>query len=87
MDPDVVKKRLVARDSVVPATEPSISQLSRAYLALQNESGSASVSAHNAFLRELGLLELDFTKIELVVNICKEEIAQYVKLEDDIGKL
>jgi len=45
-----------------------------------------SVSAHNAFLRELGLLELDFTKIELVVNICKEEIAQYVKLEDDIEK-
>jgi len=86
MDVELARQRLVAHDSVVPSSAPSVAQCTRSFLSLQGESGVGAEAARNAFVRELGRLELDYAKLELAVARCEEEVRQYGQTGEEIDQ-
>jgi hypothetical protein len=87
MDTEAVHKRLVARDTVVPASAASTLNVARAYTALQNEESDVGVAqAHNVLLKELARVELDYAKLAVLLSLRDEESKHYLGIEKEIEK-
>ncbi len=55
-------------------------------LAATKQASVISESAHNAFLRELAVFELEFSKLESVSRICNDETQHFNQLKEEIAQ-
>jgi len=76
----VFTKRLITKDSVVPSTDPSVATVTRAFLNVRSEEGTGKAAALNVFLRELSLLEIEFTKASIGHQLSEAEKQHYSEL-------
>lgn len=86
MDVGAVNARLLARDTVLPASEPSLKRCTKKFLAFQSDSAEDATATLNTFSSELALFELEASKAEAIRKACEQEIEHYAKLDQAIGQ-
>jgi hypothetical protein len=85
MDAKVIRTRLATRESVVPASEPSLAGVARAMLALLGEGAAGAGAAQLAVVRELALLELHHARLENQLAASAAELEEYAALESEMS--
>ena len=62
----IVRQRLLGRETVLPASEPSVVRIAQKFMQLQSEQAEGCTAAQNSLLKELALYEFEASKADLL---------------------